>query len=253
MIQYGILISLINLSTCFVIQHNQELGLYPANADSIGIPILGTFFLSILAYLYLILINYLKNKYFYYIIFKPKLYKSIIVLIAFILYLPLIYFASYGLIYWFYPNHYIISATFLIIVIFIFISFFSDTYKLLFYNLALLDKFEIDFFCDLSQDTHGIWEVFEFIKLHFPLLNDHEIFEKGLVYIKKWFQLTLIVISKHPLNPSDIEETDSCLDFINKNKIKIIKYIKNAPSIDITNKGLNNYNLNCEYTKCKAK
>ena len=49
--------------------------------------------------------------------------------------------------------------------------------------MSALDALEADFFGDLAQDTHGVWEVFEFVRLHYPDLTDEQVFERGHDYI----------------------------------------------------------------------
>jgi hypothetical protein len=38
--------------------------------------------------------------------------------------------------------------------------------------VSAFDALEADFFGDLAEDTHGLWEVFEFMRLHHPALSD---------------------------------------------------------------------------------
>ena len=52
--------------------------------------------------------------------------------------------------------------------------------------VAPLDKLEADFFGDLAEDTHGLWEVFEFVRLHYPELSDQQVLERGRDYITRW-------------------------------------------------------------------
>jgi hypothetical protein len=70
--------------------------------------------------------------------------------------------------------------------------------------VAPLDKLEADFFGDLAKDTHGLWEVFEFVRLHYPELSDQQVFERGRDYITRWNDAGWIRISETPLYPSTI-------------------------------------------------
>jgi hypothetical protein len=52
--------------------------------------------------------------------------------------------------------------------------------------VSALDALEADFFGDLPQDTHGLWEVFELVRLYYPGLTNEEVFERGYDYISRW-------------------------------------------------------------------
>jgi hypothetical protein len=56
------------------------------------------------------------------------------------------------------------------------------------------DPLEADFFGDLAEDTHGLWE-FEFVRLHHPDLSERQVFERGRDYITRWIEAGWIQIS----------------------------------------------------------
>jgi len=130
---YSILFVLINSITCSVVKNNQETGLYPADGDSIGIPILSTFFLTILGVTYLIILN-LGLKYIYArnieINIILKLASIFLLLILSLPYLGLLYF---GYKYWFIPLHYIISFCFIFSLIILIMLFLLEILKLIFF------------------------------------------------------------------------------------------------------------------------
>lgn len=49
-----------------------------------------------------------------------------------------------------------------------------------------LSTLEADFIGDLAQDSHGLWEVFEFVRLHHPALNEGEVYEYGCTLVRSW-------------------------------------------------------------------
>ncbi|SRR6266550_3090881 len=63
------------------------------------------------------------------------------------------------------------------------------------------DTLEADFFGDLAEDTHGLWEVFDFVRLHYPEFTDEQVFERGRDYITRWIDAGWIRISDAPLLP----------------------------------------------------
>ena len=70
--------------------------------------------------------------------------------------------------------------------------------------VSTFDPLEADLFGDLVGDTHGLWEVFEFVRSHHPKLSDEQVLELGRDYITRWIQSGWICISDAPLYPSTI-------------------------------------------------
>jgi hypothetical protein len=100
--------------------------------------------------------------------------------------------------------------------------------------VAPLDKLEADFFGDLAEDTHGLWEVFEFVRLHYPELSDERVFERGRDYITRWSDAGWIRISDAPLYPTTISSLSESVGFLVQHGSVATRYLENAPSIDIT-------------------
>lgn len=57
------------------------------------------------------------------------------------------------------------------------------------------DACEADFFGELATDTHGVWEVFGFVRLHHPDLSKQQVLERGRDYITRWIDVGWIRIS----------------------------------------------------------
>ena len=100
--------------------------------------------------------------------------------------------------------------------------------------VAPFDKLEVDFFGGLAGDTHGLWEVFEFVRLHYPELSDEQVFERGRNYITRWVDAGWIRISDSPLYPSAITTWPDSLQFLQQHGLAGTRYLENSPSIDIT-------------------
>ena len=99
-----------------------------------------------------------------------------------------------------------------------------------------LSKVETDFIGDLNQDTHGCWEVFEFVRLHCPELKNGEVFRKGLDILEKWTDRGWITIAENPVSPSEVTSLPEMLKIIKELGKKATFYFVGAPSIDITEK-----------------
>jgi len=101
-----------------------------------------------------------------------------------------------------------------------------------------LDTLEVDFLGDLSSDTHGLLEVFEFVRLHCPDQSDDQILKTGTDYILSWTQKEWVRLSDKPLYPTTITSADEMMAFIKHHGTKTTLYAENSPSLDITEVGL---------------
>jgi hypothetical protein len=104
------------------------------------------------------------------------------------------------------------------------------------------DTLEADFFGDLAEDTHGLWEVFEFVRLHYPDLADEQVFERGRDYITRWIDADWIRISGAPLHPSSITTLSQLSAFLEQHGSAAMRYLDDSPSIDPTEKAQRAYN-----------
>jgi hypothetical protein len=107
--------------------------------------------------------------------------------------------------------------------------------------VSVFDAVETDFFGDLAEDTHGLWEVFEFIRCHHPQLADDAVFARGRDYITRWTDAGWIRISDSPLYPSTITSLSAIPEFLQQHGVASISYIENSPSIDITDEAQSVY------------
>ena len=100
--------------------------------------------------------------------------------------------------------------------------------------VSRFDALEADFFGDLAEDTHGVWEVFEFVRLHHSELTDEEIFELGYDYIARWLRTGWIRVSDAPLHPTTVKTPAELLHFLQVRGLAATQHCENAPSLDIT-------------------
>jgi len=92
---------LINAATQWVIRSNLAAGLYPADADVIGIPIMTTLYLSLALSPWLLVLALLRAR------------GGTLVIVAFVvLYVPAVAFAVGGIAYWAAPGHYAIALAY---------------------------------------------------------------------------------------------------------------------------------------------
>jgi hypothetical protein len=96
------------------------------------------------------------------------------------------------------------------------------------------DALEADFFGDLAEDTHGLWEVFEFVRLHHPNLSEPHVLDRGRDYIIRWVDAGWIRISETPLYPSTITSLSQIPQFLQQHGLAATLYLEDSPSLDIT-------------------
>jgi hypothetical protein len=101
-----------------------------------------------------------------------------------------------------------------------------------------LDILEADFLGDLSTDTHGVWEVFAFVRLHYPGRDDAEVFKIGEAYLARWIERCWISVADKPLYPTQVKSMAEVTAFVQKHGVTSTTYIDGAPSLDITEAGI---------------
>ena len=123
----SILLIAINKITLVVLEQNQDAGIYPRHADSIGIPIAGTQILSLVLCPFLMLILCISKiiKKYYSLHSGIRVRIGIICVIG-IGYTPCLYFLLYGSIYWTSPNHMLIAFWFYLASVYLLFLAFKD-------------------------------------------------------------------------------------------------------------------------------
>ena len=83
--------------------------------------------------------------------------------------------------------------------------------------------------------------MFEFVRLHYPELDDERVLERGRTYITRWIDAGWIRISDAPLYPSTITTLSDGLRFLQQHGRAATRYLENSPSIDPTEEALRVY------------
>ena len=99
-----------------------------------------------------------------------------------------------------------------------------------------LSKLEVDLLSDLAADTHGIWEVFEFVRLHQPGASDPEVFQIGRSLLEGWTRRGWLVVSTTPLVPTAVKTLSEALELVDRQGLVATRYFEGAPSIDLSDK-----------------
>jgi hypothetical protein len=100
-----------------------------------------------------------------------------------------------------------------------------------------LDILEADFLGDLSTDTHGVWEMFAFVRLHYPGADDSKVREIGEAYLSRWIEKDWVAVADKPLYPTQVKSMAEVTAFVRRHGPFASGYVEGAPSLDITEAG----------------
>jgi hypothetical protein len=101
-----------------------------------------------------------------------------------------------------------------------------------------LDILEVDFLGDLSVDTYGVWEIFASVRLHFPGRTDAEVLKIGEEYLSRWIEKGWITVAAKPLYPTQVKSLSEVTAFVQKHGVTSTTFADGAPSLDITEAGI---------------
>jgi len=118
---------LVNCVTWLVTSINQNAGLYPIDADSIGIPIISTVVASLIMLAIFLVVGLLsKNDFLLRLKSKSVARVWAIKLVLLVLYATALLFAVYGVVYWTFPGHYLIAVSYVILFVVLLTGLVSD-------------------------------------------------------------------------------------------------------------------------------
>jgi hypothetical protein len=123
---------LVNVVTFVVVRENQHSGLYPVDGDSIGIPIMSTLALSVLALPLLVIIGLLPGAQFVVrLCARGLLWRIGVGFFLLVLYVVVALLALDGAGYWAIPNHYSVASAYVASLLALAFFFVFDTRWLL--------------------------------------------------------------------------------------------------------------------------
>jgi hypothetical protein len=140
---------LINVATWFITGVNQRNGVYPVDADSIGIPIVGTLFASLVVLPLLLLIGLLPTAGFVRRLCSRGFRWSIAAGAALlVLYVTVGLFAVSGVAEWAIPHHYLIAACYSFLLLVLVAFLFLDMKRLFSLRMGTLVQIQLDSDCE---------------------------------------------------------------------------------------------------------
>lgn len=118
---------LVNCMTWLVTSINQSAGLYPVDADSIGVPIMSTVVASLFMLPIFLVVSLLsKNGFLVGLKSKGTVRVRAVRIGLLLLYATALLFAGYGIAYWTFPGHYLIAVSYLILFVVLLTGLVSD-------------------------------------------------------------------------------------------------------------------------------
>ena len=99
-----------------------------------------------------------------------------------------------------------------------------------------LSSLESDLIGDLAQDSHGLWEIFEFIKLHHPESSEQAIFNRGREIIASWLARGWLSLPADPKLRGGVTSENELLSLINHLGKKVMVASDELPWVDLSEK-----------------
>jgi hypothetical protein len=93
-----------------------------------------------------------------------------------------------------------------------------------------LSPLEADFLGDLAQDDHALYEVFHFVRYHYPDASDPEVLRRGRELVATWLKRGwLTVLVRDAAEP--VAATGALLALIDEHGIAGTYYFDGAPRL----------------------
>jgi hypothetical protein len=93
-----------------------------------------------------------------------------------------------------------------------------------------LTPLEEDLLGDLAQDDHALYEVFHFVRHHYPEANDQEVLQRGRELIVAWLQRGWLALL-HESSAEPAIATDALLSVIDAQGVGGTYYFDGAPRL----------------------
>jgi hypothetical protein len=93
-----------------------------------------------------------------------------------------------------------------------------------------LTELEADFISDLAQDSHGLYEVFFFVRHHDPTADDGEVLRRGRELIATWIERGWLAVSRDG-GASPLAGVDGLLEMIDEHGVAGTYGFEQAPWI----------------------
>ena len=97
-----------------------------------------------------------------------------------------------------------------------------------------LDPLEADFWSDMGADDHGLWELFEFVRLHYPHADDGEVLRRGRLLLSTWLSRGWLELARSSAKSGAVDSIDGVLPLIDRLETSSTRFFVGAPWIRLT-------------------
>jgi hypothetical protein len=99
-----------------------------------------------------------------------------------------------------------------------------------------LTALETDFLSDMAQDDHGVWEVFEFVRLHNPDADDADVLRVGRALLQSWVERGWLRLAGDGPKWGTATSIGDVLRIVDRHGLAATRYFDSAPWLDLTPK-----------------
>ncbi len=96
-----------------------------------------------------------------------------------------------------------------------------------------LTPLETDLLGDMAEDDHGLWEVFEFVRLHHPNAADGEVFKIGRDLLATWIDRGWLRLAGEVPKWGLAQAMTDVLPIVDKHGIEATRHFDGAPWLDL--------------------
>jgi hypothetical protein len=105
-----------------------------------------------------------------------------------------------------------------------------------------LSQLESDLIGDLAQDWHGLWEVFEFVRAHYPGSSEREVFSRGRELVASWLSRGWLRVAADLKSRTEISK-GALLQLIDRLGPKAMAASDELPWIDLNEQAFRDVSL----------
>ena len=99
-----------------------------------------------------------------------------------------------------------------------------------------LSSLESDLISDLAQDSHGLWEIFEFVKLHNKGSSEQAALANGRELLASWLSRGWISLSEKSELRAGLARTEELLPLIDRLGADVLTASGILPWVDLSEK-----------------
>jgi hypothetical protein len=97
--------------------------------------------------------------------------------------------------------------------------------------MRMLDPLEEDFLGDLARDDHSLYEIFGFVRLHHPDVDEARVFAVGRALVQDWVARGWLELSDDQKTWGEAKSVDDLLSILDRHGIDATRYFEGSPEL----------------------